>query len=176
MKYLIVIFLACSLSAFSQRQFPEIDSFGGVFPIPEAEQLVDPNKKYQIVVDMTSAAKNQTKDMNPGFESVARLINLYGLAGVKKENLDVVVVIHFEATPVILSDESFMTEYKEYNPNTAVINKLSENGVKFYVCGQSLRMRKLVDYKKNKNIRVAHGAILALSHFQSLGYSLITLH
>jgi intracellular sulfur oxidation DsrE/DsrF family protein len=69
-----------------------------------------------------------------------------------------------------------MTEYKEKNPNTEVINKLGENGVKFYVCGQSLRMRKLVDYKRNSNIRVAHGALLALSHFQSQGYSLMTLH
>jgi intracellular sulfur oxidation DsrE/DsrF family protein len=176
MKYLIFLFFTFSLSAYSQRQFPEIDSFGGVFPIPEAEQLVDPNKKYKIVVDMTSAAKNPTKDTNPGFESVARLVNLYSLAGVKKENLEIAVVIHFEATPVILSDEAFQMAYKENNPNTAVIDKLAEKGVKFYVCGQSLRMRKLVEYKKNKNIRVAHGAILALTHFQSLGYSLLTLH
>ncbi|MBP6620470.1 MAG: DsrE family protein [Leadbetterella sp.] len=176
MKFLLPFLLVASLSAFSQRQFPEIDSFGGVFPIPEAEQLVDPNKKYKVVFDITSAAKNQTTEMNPGFESVARFINLHGLAGVKKENLEIVVVIHFQATPTILSDESFMTEYKEKNPNTEVINKLGENGVKFYVCGQSLRMRKLVDYKRNSNIRVAHGALLALSHFQSQGYSLMTLH
>lgn len=176
MKYFLAFFLFCSISAFSQKQFPIVDGYGGVFPIPEAEQLVDPEKKYKIVVDMTSGAKNFTKDMNPGFENIARLVNLYGLAGVPKENLSVVVVIHFEATPVILSDESFMMEYKEKNPNTEVINKLGENGVKFYVCGQSLRMRKLVDYKKNSNIRVAHGAMLALSHFQSIGYSLITLH
>ena len=176
MKFLLPFFLIASLSAFSQRQFPEIDSFGGVFPIPEAEQLVDPNKKYKVVFDITSAAKNQTTEMNSGFESVARFINLHGLAGVKKENLEIAVVIHFQATPTILSDESFMIEYKEKNPNTEVINKLAENGVKFYVCGQSLRIRKLVDYKRNSNIRVAHGAILALSHFQSLGYSLMTLH
>jgi intracellular sulfur oxidation DsrE/DsrF family protein len=176
MKHLLVVLIIATLPAFSQRQFPEIDTYGGVFQIPEAEQLVDPNKKHKIVFDITAAAKNPTKDMNPGFESVARLINLYGLAGVKKENLELAVVIHFEATPTILSDESFMTEYKEKNPNTEVINKLGENGVKFYVCGQSLRMRKLVDYKKNSHIRVAYGALLALSHFQSQGYSLLTLH
>ncbi len=176
MNFFLPLLLVASLSAFSQRQFPEIDSFGGVFPIPEAEQLVDPSKKYKAVFDITAAAKHQTTEMNPGFESVARFINLHGLAGVKKENLEIVVVIHFQATPTILSDEAFMTEYKEKNPNTEVINKLGESGVKFYVCGQSLRMRKLVDYKKNSNIRVAHGALLALSHFQSLGYSLITLH
>ena len=176
MKFLLPLLLIASLSAFSQRQFPEIDSYGGVFPIPEAKQLVEPNKKYKVVFDITSAAKNQTTEMNPGFESVARFINLHGLAGVKKENLDIVVVIHFQATPTILSEESFMTEYKEKNPNTDVINKLGENGVKFYVCGQSLRMRKLVEYKRNSNIQVAHGALLALSHFQSEGYSLMILH
>ncbi len=87
MNFFLPLLLVASLSAFSQRQFPEIDSFGGVFPIPEAEQLVDPSKKYKVVFDITAAAKNQTTEMNPGFESVARFINLHGLAGVKKENL-----------------------------------------------------------------------------------------
>lgn len=176
MKHLFIILLFVSVSSFSQQQFPAIDKFGGVFQIPEAEQLVDVNKKHKILFDITSAATNQATEMNKSFELVARLMNLYSLAGVKKENLEIAVVIHYEASPTILSDASFMTKYNNKNPNTEVINKLGENGVKFYVCGQSLRQRKLVDLEKNSHIKVVHGALLALSHFQSEGYSLLTMH
>lgn len=176
MKYLFLLILFMSVSAFSQQQFPLIDKFGGVFPVPEAEQLVDVNKKHKILFDITSAATNQATEMNKSLELVARLMNLYGLAGVKKENLEIAVVIHFEASPTILSDASFMAKFNNKNPNTEIINKLGENGVKFYFCGQSIRQRKLVDLEKNSNIKVVHGALLALSYFQSEGYSLLAMH
>lgn len=175
MKILIAIFLIISFSANSQKLFPSIDTYGGVFPIPEAEHLLDVNKKYKIVFDITAGEKNQTKDMNHAYESVARVINLYGLEGIKKENMEIVVVVHFQATPTILSDEAFNQEFKENNPNTDVINKLAENGVKFYICGQSLRARKYVDYKLNPNVKVAVGAMVAITHFQSLGYALLKM-
>jgi intracellular sulfur oxidation DsrE/DsrF family protein len=174
MRYcLILIFVLTKTIVLAQRTFPEISDFGGVYPIPEAEILVNPDQKYKIVCDLKQASNDQAKEINSGYESVARLINLYGLSGVKKENLDIVVVIHFEASPTILSDNSFQFLYKNPNPNTKIINKLAENGVRFYICGQSLRVRKLVDLEKNKNIKVAHGALLALAHFQSLNYTLI---
>ena len=175
MNRFILLLLLCTNSVFAQKKFPEIDSFGGVFPVPEASLFPEPNGKYKIMLDITQAEKDPEKEINKGYELVARVINLYGEAGIKKENLNVIVVIHYEATSTILSDEAFNTEYKTNNPNTAIINKLGENGVQFYVCGQSLRARKLVDYKKNSNIKVAHGALLALSYFQSQGYSLLKL-
>jgi intracellular sulfur oxidation DsrE/DsrF family protein len=175
MKILIVLFLIISFSANSQKIFPSIDTYGGVFDVPEAEHLLDPNKKYKIVFDITEGEKNPTKDINNAYEAVARLINLYGLEGVKKENMAIVVVVHYQATPTILSDQAFNEVFKENNPNTAIINKLGENGVKFYVCGQSLRARKYVDYKRNENVKVSVGAMTAITHFQSLGYALLKM-
>jgi intracellular sulfur oxidation DsrE/DsrF family protein len=168
--FLIVITFSNTVA---QKTFPVIEKYGGVFEIPEAEIFVDLNKEYKIVVDITDGEKNQTQDINKSFELLARLYNLYALSGVKKENLNIVAVIHFTATPVILSDEAFNLEFGTNNPNTEVINTLANAGVKFYICGQSLRARKFVNHKRNSNIRVAHGAILALSHFQNLGYALL---
>ncbi len=161
--------------AFSQKKFPQIDTYGGVFPVPEADLVLDSNQKYKIMFDILEAEKEQDKNQNHQFELVARVINLYGEAGVKKENLDLIIVLHYEATPTILSDEAFMHTYNSKNPNTDIINKLGENGVKFYVCGQSLRARKLVDLERNKYIKVAHGALEALSHFQNQGYAILKL-
>lgn len=171
---IILLFLIFSNSfANGQKKFPALNNFGGVYDVPEATSIIDTKKKYKIVVDVMNAEKNSTKELNKAFELTARLFNLYASAGLPKRNLDIVVIIHNEASPTILSDESFETEYKTKNPNTEIINTLGEAGVKFFVCGQSLRARNLVDYKKNPNIKVAHGAILALSHFQNNGYSLL---
>ncbi len=175
MKKITFIFLLISISTFGQRNFPAINDFGGVYDVPEAENFIDITKTYKILVDVTQGEKNPTKDLNKAYELVARLHNLYALAGLPKGQLDVVVVIHFEATPTILSDEAFQFEFKEKNPNTDIINKLGENGVRFYVCGQSLRARKFVEYKKNPYIKVTHGALLALTYFQSEGYSLLKM-
>jgi intracellular sulfur oxidation DsrE/DsrF family protein len=176
-KYSFLIFLfLLSASVYAQKKFPVVNDFGGVYDVPEAEKLIDPNKNYKIVIDITEAEKKPTIEANKAYDLVARLINLYSSAGLVAENLDIIVVIHYEATPTILSDEAHQLAYKTNNPNTAVINKLAQHGVKFYVCGQSLRSRKLVEYKKNVNIKVAHGAILALTHFQNIGYSLLKMH
>lgn len=175
MYKIAIIALFLSFPAVAQKTFPAIQGYGAVFGVQEAEALINVNQKYKIVVDITQGEKNPTKDLNKGYESVARLYNLYALAGLKKGNLDIAVVIHFEATPTILSDEAFQYEFQSANPNTQIINTLGEAGVKFYVCGQSLRARKYVEHKKNQHIKVAHGALLALSHFQSQGYSLIKL-
>jgi intracellular sulfur oxidation DsrE/DsrF family protein len=174
-KNILMLLFSVCLGAYGQKTFPFVSNFGGVYDVPEAQTLVNVNTKYKIVCDIKDAEKDPSKDLNKALELVARLHNLYALAGVKKENLEVVAVVHNEATSVILSDEAFMFEYKTKNPNTAIINQLAEVGVKFYVCGQSLRVRKLVDYKRNPNIKVAHGALLALSHFQTMGFSLLKL-
>ena len=49
MKILIGLLLIISFSANSQKTFPSLDTYGGVFAVPEAEYLLDPNKKYKIV-------------------------------------------------------------------------------------------------------------------------------
>ncbi len=59
------------------------------------------------------------------------------------------------------------------NPNTPLINELAKNGVRFYVCGQSLRARKMVDDPRNENIKVAQSALITFTTFQNMGYALI---
>lgn len=172
-KIIFVFFIFSYTFSNGQKKFPVLNKFGGVYDVPEATNIIDIKKKYKIVVDVMNAEKNPSTDFNRAYELTARLFNLYALAGLPKGNLDMVVVIHNEASSTILSDESFEKEYKTKNPNTEIINTLGEAGVKFFVCGQSLRARNLVEYSKNPNIQVAHGAILALSHFQSIGYSLL---
>ena len=76
-------------------------------------------------------------------------------------------------TPLILSDEAYKKKYGVNNPNTALINELTANGVKIYICGQSLYMRKMENEARNANIKVTLSAMLLMTTLQSKGYVMI---
>ncbi len=177
MKKIILFLILCSpiggRGAFAQqRKFPLIKSGGAIFSVPEASPVADKKMKYKIIVDL-SKASDKPDSVNSSLDKLARLVNSHIEEGVPKENLSIVAVFHFLATPYILSDEAYHKKYGIINPNTVLINELSKNGVRFYVCGQSLRARKLVDEPRNENIKVAQSALITFSTFQNMGYALI---
>jgi intracellular sulfur oxidation DsrE/DsrF family protein len=175
MKKLIILSLLClsgSLTFAQKKIYPLIKSGGGMFEVPEATPVVDKKMQYKIIVDL-SKASDKPDSVNASLDKLARLVNAHIEAGVPKENLSVIGVIHFLGTPMILEDEAYKKKFGIANPNTALINELAKNGVRFYVCGQSLRARKLVDEKRNENIKVAQSALITFSTFQNKGYSLI---
>ncbi|MFN3488997.1 MAG: DsrE family protein [Emticicia sp.] len=175
MKKLIILSLLCLSGSFAFAQkkiYPLIKSGGGIFEVPEATPVVDKKMKYKLIVDL-SKASDRPDSVNSALDKLARLVNAHIEAGVPKENIDVVGVFHFLGTPVILEDEAYKKKFGMANPNTALINELGKNGVHFFVCGQSLRARKLVDEKRNEHIKVAQSALITFSTFQNKGYSLI---
>lgn len=175
MKKLIILTLFCIVGnlTFAQKKiYPLIKSGGGMFEVPEATSVADKKMKYKLIVDL-SKASDKPDSVNASLDKLARLVNAHIEAGIPKENIDVIGVFHFLGTPVILEDEAYKKKFGMANPNTALINELAKNGVRFFVCGQSLRARKLVDDKRNENIKVAQSALITFSTFQSKGYALI---
>ncbi len=175
MKNLIILSLLCfsvSLTFAQKKIYPLIKSGGGMFEVPEATPVADKKMKYKLIVDL-SKASDKPDSVNASLDKLARLVNAHIEAGVPKGNIDVIGVFHFLGTPVILDDEAYKKKFGMANPNTALINELGKNGVRFFVCGQSLRARKLVDEKRNINIKVAQSALITFSTFQSKGYALI---
>lgn len=173
MKY-ILLFLLLPLISFSQEtHHPLIPKYGAIFETPFAVDIIDPNMEYKVVIDVTEAPEDPTADVNQIYDRVAKLMNLHAEAGVKEANMKFVCVIHFKAATSVLSDEGFTQKFGKNNPNTEIIQLLADHGVKFYVCGQSLVARKLLEFPLNPNIKPIHGAILGLSHFQNLGYALL---
>nr|WP_299422954.1 DsrE family protein [uncultured Emticicia sp.] len=175
MKKLFILSLLClsgSLTFAQKKIYPLIKSGGGMFEVPEATPVVDKKMQYKIIVDL-SKASDKPDSVNSALDKLARLLNAHIEAGVPKENLSVIGVIHFLGTPIILEDEAYKKKFGMANPNTALINELGKNGVRFYVCGQSLRARKLVDEKRNEHIKVAQSALITFSTFQNMGYALL---
>src|SRR5689334_20111149 len=105
----IVILLCFSISIAlqaQQRVNPVIKKAGGVFEVPDAAEKPDPTMIYNIVIELVSASDNP-KEVNQALNNVARLINLHVSGGVPKENLNVVVAIHGEATYTVTDSKTY---------------------------------------------------------------------
>jgi intracellular sulfur oxidation DsrE/DsrF family protein len=165
-----LIFLFSLILKAQEQIFPAVKNGGGIFVVPEAESIGEWKQPYKIVTEI-SAGVEKRDSLNPTLDKLARLVNLYRQAGVEKGNVDIYVMIHFTATPIILSDEAHQKKFGVPNPNTALINEMAQNGVKFYVCGQSIYKRKLVKEPRNSNIKVILSAMYGITTLQMKGYA-----
>lgn len=175
MKKCLFFSLLCLVSieiAAQQTINPVIKNGGSIFEVPEAVPIADVTMPYKVVSEITIAPE-KPDSINPALDKLARLINLHRYAGVTAKNLELVVVIHFNGTTMILNDEAYKKKFGMPNPNTRLINEMADNGVKFYVCGQSLYKRKLDKEPRNPNIKPILSAMLGLSTLQTKGYVLI---
>lgn len=153
--------------------YPIIPNVGGVVPVADAAE--PPRKGSKVVFDITADAK--PADLNKGLERVARLLNLFGAAGLKATDVRVALVLHGEATKSALSDAA----YKERvgpgtNPNLALIAELRKAGVEVFVCGQALAYKGFGRAEVAGDVRVASAALTVVVNKQADGYSYVPAH
>jgi len=108
-----------------------------------------------------------------GLEGVARLANLYAVAGVPAKHLHIVAVVHGKATPAVLDDAHYRAKFGMDNPNTPLLQALSKTGVKVVVCGQALAHQGFQATSVNSHVPVVLGALAALAKYQREGYVLL---
>lgn len=171
--YLLVALLALTLPAVAQNLVnPIVKNFGGIYEIQNVDVKPDPTLKYNIVIDAKSGS-NKPTDLNQALNNVARMVNLHAVAGVPTETLNVVVVIHNEATYSIMENESYKKKYNVENPNIGLIKELSGVGIQFVVCGQSLIGRQVDRSKIVSDVKVAVSMLTTVTALQAKGYSLL---
>jgi intracellular sulfur oxidation DsrE/DsrF family protein len=109
-------------------------------------------------------------------ERAAVLLNLAGVAGLKLGDVEVVVVLHGDATPAALDDGAYRALTGKDHPHAELMKRLNEAGVKLLVCGQSLE-RKHLDVKKVRGeVKVAASAVSAVVNYQARGYAYVPAH
>lgn len=156
-------------SAFA-KEYPVVKGYGAVTPLPQAKGQPDKSLKYKVLFDVKiSAAK--TSEVNPGLDRVARFVNLMASAGIKPESLDVVVILSGNATPVALGNRDFKARFLVPNPNTKLIQELTNAGVKIFVCGQSLFDYQFKPEWVNPEVALALGAIVFIPTYELKGYA-----
>jgi ubiquinone/menaquinone biosynthesis C-methylase UbiE/intracellular sulfur oxidation DsrE/DsrF family protein len=153
-----------------QLKFPIILKHGGVIPRPKAVE--QPRASAKVVFDATADAK--PSDLNKGLDRVARLLNLYGTAGLKAQDVKIAIVIHGEATKSVLNDAAYKTRFEiEQNPNLPLIRELQKAGVEVLVCGQALNYKGFPDEEVADGIPIAAAALIVVINKQADGYSYI---
>src|SRR5947207_9677194 len=150
--------------------YPLVPGHGGVVPLPRAAE--QPRKGAKAVFDVTADVK--PGEVNKGLEQVARLLNLYGAAGLKAGDVKIAAVCHGAADRAVLSDAAYAARFKvAANPNLALIRDLKKAGVEVFVCGQSLHELGFKAEEVADEVPVANSAMNVLVNKQTDGYAYI---
>lgn len=156
-------------SSLPELLFPIVDGFGGVVKVPDAVEV--PRAGMKLVMDVTADAKDP-KEVNKGLDRAARILNLYGVSGMKASDIKLTVILHGEATKSVLTDEAWKTRYGvSENPNLRLIQSLKLAGVEVLVCGQALSYKKIARNEVAAEVPVAAAAFSVLMNRQTDGYS-----
>lgn len=152
--------------------FPIVEGIGGVLSRPDAQEPPRPGAK--VVFDVTHDSK--ANEINKGLDRVARLLNLYGAAGLKASDVKISLVLHGEATKAALGDEAYQKHFDvEKNPNLPLIKKLQDLGVEINVCGQALNYKNFEDAEVAETVPIAAAALILVTNKQADGYSYVPI-
>ncbi|HEY0983376.1 methyltransferase domain-containing protein [Schlesneria sp.] len=153
--------------------YPIIAGHGGVVAVPNATEK--PRSGAKLLLDATAAAP--AGSIHKSLDRAARLLNLYGVAGLKASDVKIVVVLHGEATKSVLNDEFYQARFGvERNPNLPLIKLLQDAGVEVFVCGQALNYKGFPESAVAKGISVAESALSVIANRQMDGYGYLPLH
>jgi ubiquinone/menaquinone biosynthesis C-methylase UbiE/intracellular sulfur oxidation DsrE/DsrF family protein len=152
----------------SAPKFPLIAGYGGVVEVPNAAEK--PRTGTKVVFDCT--AEMPPAAVHKGLERAARVLNLYGAAGLKASDVRITLVFHGPATKTVLTDEFYKARFGvEQNPNLPLIRELQKVGVEIFVCGQALNYNGYAASAVAENIPVADAALTVTVNRQSDGYA-----
>lgn len=170
---LLLVLVLFSFSAFSQKRInPVIKHYGTIFDIPFAEEKPDPNQEYKIIVEIEKESE-RPDSVSWALNNVARLVNLHVMAGVKPEQLHVVIAIHSGAIYTVMNNEAYRSKYKVDNPNLGLFEELDKAGVRIVACGQSVMFRKVDRFKMAPQVKIASSMITTLTSYQMKGYAVL---
>ena len=167
--FLLCLFLGSASCFAQQKAFPIIKNFGGVYYITEATVRADKDLNYKMVIDVVTPGPTSL-DLCEGLNNIARLMNLHGVNGVQKEQLDIVAAIHGDATYAVLKDPAYQRLFGRPNPNVDLIRELTIAGVQLTVCGQSLIARGVAPKDVLREVQVATSMLTTVSVCQAKGY------
>lgn len=172
-NYLVVFRKPATPAPLAKLVFPIIAKYGGVVAKPNAAD--QPRAGAKVVFDVTADSK--PADVNKGLERAARLLNLYGAAGLKPTDVTITVVLHGDATKSVLNDAAYKSRFDiDQNPNLPQIRDLKQAGVEVLVCGQALNYKAIPDAEVASEVPIAVAALTVIINRQADGYAYVPIH
>lgn len=154
------------------RTGPVIAEFGPVYTVENPDFGTDTEATYRVVFEVSQGADDPA-DVNPRIETLARFLNMHAQVGVPRENMKLALVLHGTAGKDALGHEGYRKRFGTDNPNGALLEALSEYGVRVILCGQTQMHRGLGRDELASHVEVALSAMTALVSLTSEGYRLI---
>lgn len=170
--FLFICFFSVMAVHAQTKVNPVIRKFGTVTEVPFSVENPDKKLDYKIVIEVSSD-NPKPETVHEFFEKVAAVVNLHALGGVPASKLHVVMVIHGPAAQYVVNDEAYQKKFNTANPNSPLFKELEENGVKIFVCGQSLNKRGIPKEQVAAEVKPALSAITTLTTYQLKGYALL---
>lgn len=165
-----VEFVKATSPGLKPLEFPLISGYGGVVRLPDADE--QPRAGAKVVFDVTADAHSDK--VNKGLERAARLLNLYGVAGLKATDVKIAIVVHGEATRSVLNDEFYQGRFQaRQNPNLPLIRELIKAGATVSVCGQALNYKGFPESVVADGVKVADAALTVIVNKQSDGFAYV---
>jgi intracellular sulfur oxidation DsrE/DsrF family protein len=150
--------------------YPIIPNAGGVVPLPAAAE--QPRQGAKVILDVTANATPVA--VNAGLDRTARVLNLYGAAGLRAGDVKIVVVLHGGAVKSVLSDSEYKARIgPATNPNLPLIRALRKAGVEVFVCGQALHAAGFDEADVAEGISVADAFLTVIINRQTDGYAYV---
>ncbi|GAB1403402.1 hypothetical protein MASR1M74_05800 [Lentimicrobium sp.] len=152
-------------------QTPAIDGYGKIKFYPQSRLLPTNDHEYKLLFNISS---NKTKQgVNAALWRMARALNLFKASGIDAGNVKLAAIVHGKAYALALSDEKHLEIKGKPNPNLDLLEKLVNNDVKIYVCGQSIAGNKLHASDVNQFVDITLSALMAFPYFADQAYTLI---
>lgn len=171
MIFLVTILIFARFSGAQLSSFetgPVIKDFGEHAPVPT--HTVSEDATFNIAFDVTDGG--EPGQVNRRFNSLARFINMHVAAGVKKESINLVLIVHGGAVFDLLNNESFQEKYAKDNANEALLTALMENNVRVILCGQSAAARGIDISELVGGVEIELSAMTAHAVLQQNGFTL----
>ncbi len=153
-------------------QYPAVQNFGPVVPVPEATATLDGQTRYKVAFNVTQGNPGDGR-VSSDLALVARFVNLLAISGMKPADADIVAVVHAAATPSVIRDQEYQARFGTRNPDAELIRQLKANGVDVVVCGQAVAGAGFPFEAVMDGVDVSISAMTELAQRQLDGYALL---
>ena len=146
-----------------------VEGYGAVVPLPDAAE--QPAKGTKVVIEATGTGPDPAQPL-PGLVRAATLLNLAGASGLRASDIEIVVVLHGDATSAALNDATYKVSRRDH-PHADLIKKLKAAGVRLLVCGQALQRRGYDPMSVRSEVGIAASAVTAVVNLQGRGFAYV---
>jgi intracellular sulfur oxidation DsrE/DsrF family protein len=158
---------ASSAQIVTFKDGPVISGFGKNAVV--STHTVTKDAQFKVVFDVASAG--DSGEINRKFDSLARFINMHVAAGVKKENIQLALVVHGKASFDLLDNSHYQKKFALDNPNKSLLTVLMKNNVRVILCGQSAAGNEIDVSQLISGVEVELSAMTAHALLQQYGYT-----